>query len=110
MLRFVHLVIFHLKNHPGAVLVVQALVCVISVQEEYRQRLKAKEDQVEDAEARFRNVEWLLQEKVEELREQVSTASCPSSTDAPPHGPGRLCFQNLEIHEGTTGRKCTIFL
>ncbi|XP_028749254.1 ninein-like protein [Peromyscus leucopus] len=40
-------------------------------QEEYRQQLKAKEDQVEDAEARFRNVEWLLQEKVEELREQL---------------------------------------
>ncbi|XP_052580637.1 ninein-like protein isoform X4 [Peromyscus californicus insignis] len=40
-------------------------------QEEYRQQLKAKEDQVEDAEARLRNVEWLLQEKVEELREQL---------------------------------------
>ncbi|XP_076786060.1 ninein-like protein isoform X4 [Arvicanthis niloticus] len=39
-------------------------------QEEYRQLLKAREDQVEDAEARFRNVEWLLQEKVEELRKQ----------------------------------------
>ncbi|ERE71468.1 ninein-like protein [Cricetulus griseus] len=41
-------------------------------QEEYKQQLKAKEDQVEDAEARLRNVEWLLQEKVEELREQAS--------------------------------------
>uniref|UniRef100_A0A8C6G699 Ninein-like protein n=1 Tax=Mus spicilegus TaxID=10103 RepID=A0A8C6G699_MUSSI len=39
-------------------------------QEEYRQQLKAREDQVEDAEARLRNVEWLLQEKVEELRKQ----------------------------------------
>ncbi|XP_036041856.1 ninein-like protein [Onychomys torridus] len=40
-------------------------------QEEYRQQLKAKEDQAEDAEARLRNVEWLLQEKVEELRVQL---------------------------------------
>ncbi|XP_031228068.1 ninein-like protein isoform X2 [Mastomys coucha] len=39
-------------------------------QEEYKQQLKAREDQVEDVEARLRNVEWLLQEKVEELRKQ----------------------------------------
>ncbi|CAO2578374.1 Ninein-like protein [Lemmus lemmus] len=42
-----------------------------ALQEEYMQQLKAKEDQVEDVEARLRNVEWLLQEKVEELREQL---------------------------------------
>ncbi|XP_038186302.1 ninein-like protein isoform X2 [Arvicola amphibius] len=42
-----------------------------ALQEEYKQQLKAKEDQVEDVEARLRNVEWLLQEKVEELREQL---------------------------------------
>ncbi|XP_052039829.1 ninein-like protein isoform X2 [Apodemus sylvaticus] len=39
-------------------------------QEEYKQQLKTREDQVEDAEARLRNVEWLLQEKVEELGKQ----------------------------------------
>uniref|UniRef100_A0A8I6A2X1 Ninein-like protein n=1 Tax=Rattus norvegicus TaxID=10116 RepID=A0A8I6A2X1_RAT len=39
-------------------------------QEEYKQQLKAREDQVEEAEARLHNVEWLLQEKVEELRKQ----------------------------------------
>lgn len=59
--------------------------CVPSVQEEYRQQLKAREDQVEDAEARLRNVEWLLQEKVEELRKQVRAASFPFSTDSSPH-------------------------
>ncbi|XP_013210625.1 ninein-like protein [Microtus ochrogaster] len=42
-----------------------------ALQEEYKQQLKAKEDQVEDVEARLRNVEWLLQEKVKELREQL---------------------------------------
>ncbi|KAL1785396.1 ninein [Sigmodon hispidus] len=45
--------------------------CREEQQEEYKQQLKAKEDQVVDAEARLRNVEWLLQEKVKELREQL---------------------------------------
>lgn len=81
---------------------------VTSVQEEYKQQLKAREDQVEDAEARLRNVEWLLQEKVKELREQVSAASCPSSMDSLPCGSGSLRSQNLRSDAGfiqNTGRK-----
>lgn len=52
---------------------------VTSAQEEYKQQLKVREEQVEEAEAQLRNVEWLLQEKVEELRKQVRAASFPFS-------------------------------
>jgi hypothetical protein len=44
-------------------------------QEEHKQQLKAREEQVEEAEMRLQNVEWLLRKKVDELREQVSSDS-----------------------------------
>ncbi|XP_073930300.1 ninein-like protein isoform X6 [Castor canadensis] len=39
-------------------------------QEKHKQQLKAREEQVEEAEMRLQNVEWLLRKKVDELREQ----------------------------------------
>ncbi|XP_017658219.1 ninein-like protein isoform X2 [Nannospalax galili] len=39
-------------------------------QEEYKQQLQNRDEQVEEAEARLCNVEWLLREKVQELKEQ----------------------------------------
>lgn len=109
-LRFLHLVIF-LFTKQLRDLFISAKTGTF-VQDEYRQQLKAREDQVEDAEARLRNVEWLLQEKVEELREQVSAASCPSSMDSPLCGPGSLCPQNLRSTVGIIqnyGQKVHIF-
>ncbi|KAM4842475.1 ninein-like protein isoform 1-T2 [Thomomys bottae] len=43
--------------------------------EEHRQQLRAREEQMREAEMRLQNVEWLLQEKVEELRDQFEKNS-----------------------------------
>ncbi|XP_012882575.1 PREDICTED: ninein-like protein isoform X2 [Dipodomys ordii] len=43
--------------------------------EEHQQQLRSREEQMREAEMRLQNVEWLLQEKVEELKEQFEKNS-----------------------------------
>ncbi|XP_069862724.1 ninein-like protein isoform X4 [Dipodomys merriami] len=43
--------------------------------EEHQQQLRSREEQMREAEMRLQNVEWLLQEKVEELKDQFEKNS-----------------------------------